>query len=116
MTKYFRTLFYLILFFLEDDLIFIGHPKSDEYYPIVRVARQMLRKHLFEPFKSTHTIQIDSAYASAFQERMLIRFNNSIPEKVMPKALNEWLWNYFLTLKGISYDNGVISSFSYSYL
>ena len=117
MTKYFRTLFYLICFFLEDDFAFVDYPKDDAYYAIIHVARQILKKHFREPFKSVRTIYIDSAYASAFQDRILIRYNkNCILEEVMPKALNDWLWKFFLVVKGIDYNDSVISSFSYSYL
>ena len=117
MTKYFRTLYYLILFFLEDDFAFADYPKDDVYYSVIHVARQILKKHICEPFKLIHSISIDSAYALTFQDRILIRYNkNCIPEEVMPKALNDWLWNFFLTVKEIDFDDGVISSFSYSYL
>lgn len=117
MTKYFRTLYYLILFFLEDDFAFASYPKDDVYYVIIHVARQILKKHICEPFKQIHTISIYPSYASTFQERILMRYNKDrIPEEVMPKALNDWLWNFFLAVKEIDFNNGVISSFSYSYL
>lgn len=117
MTKYFRTLYYLILLFLEDDFAFTAYQKDDEYYALIHVARQILKKHICEPFKLIHSITINSAYALTFQNRILIRYNkNRIPEEVMPKALNDWLWNFFLAVKEIDFNNGVISSFSYSYL
>ena len=117
MTKYFRTLYYLILLFLEDDFAFVDYPKDNWYYPLIHVARQLLKKQICEPFKRVHTISIDSAYAVAFQERILIRYNKDcVPEEVMPKALNDWLWNFLLAVKEITFDNGVISSFTYSYL
>ena len=117
MTKYFRTLYYLILFFLEDDFAFVDYPKDDVYYAVIHVARKILKSQLCKPFKLVHTISIDLAYASTFQKRILIRYNkNCNPKEVMPKALNDWLWNFFLAVKEIDFDNGVISSFSYSYL
>lgn len=114
--KYFRTLFLLIRFFLEDDYLFIYYPKDRQYYPIIRVVRKMLMEHILKPFKSTHTIKLKAKYALAFQERILFWDDTLSPEKVMPEFLDKWLFDYGLSLRNISYNNGVILNFSYSYI
>lgn len=113
MVKYFRTLLKLLRFFFEDDFLFIGHPKDDFYYPAVKVARQLLKKHLSEPFKVTKTLELDLDCALNFQNWIPLRYNSaSNPEK----ALSERLWGLGFKAKDVVFNNGVISSFTYTYI
>lgn len=117
MFKYFRTLFFLILFFFEDSyLIYVGRVKDNYYYPIALVYRQILKNHFCEPFKSTHTIELPSEHAESFQDIVLNQKLPRIPNEIMHEELDKWLWQHYrLSLKHIRFNNNVIVSFTYSY-
>ena len=117
MFKYFRTLFFLILFFFEDSyIIYVGRVKDNYYYPIALVYRQILKNHFCEPFKSTHTIEIPSKHAESFQDIVLNQKLPRIPKEIMHEELDKWLWQHYrLSLKHIRFNNNVIVSFTYTY-
>lgn len=113
MVKYFRTLLKLLRFFFEDDFMFLDLPKDNFYYPAVKVARQLLKKHLSEPFKATKTLELNSDYALNYQNWIPMRYNSSSnPEK----ALSERLWRLGFKATDVVFNNGVISSFTYTYI
>ena len=113
MCKYFRTLFKLIRFFLEDEFLYIGYPKDDNYYPIIHATRKLLIRHILAPFKTSRTFKLDNNYAVPFQKRICIAYNNPSSKKVISVALNEFLFKYGLSLNSeINYDN---MSFTYTY-
>lgn len=113
MYKYFRTLFNLIRFFLEDEFLYIGYSKDDNYFPIIQATRKLLLNHLLTPFKTTRTFKFDNKYLIPFQKRICMAYNNPSSKKVISVALNEFLFKFGLSLNSdINFDN---MSFSYTY-
>lgn len=112
MTKYFRTLLKLFYFFLEDDFLFIGYQKDNFYYPAVKLSRQLLKKHILEPFSVVKTLEVNSDYASKLQSWVPMRENNISNSKM---ALSERLWDFGFKATDVVFKNGVISSFTYTY-
>ena len=112
MAKYFRTLLKLFCFFLEDDFLFIGYRKDDFYYPAVKLSRQLLKKHILEPFSVVKTLEVNSDYALKLQNWVPMRENNFSNSK---RALSERLWNLGFKATDVVFKNGVISSFTYTY-
>lgn len=117
MFKYFRTLYFLILFFFEDSyLIYLGRAKDNYYYPIAMVYRTILKNHLCRPFKNSHTITIPSKHAESFQDIILNQRLPRIPNEIVHEELDNWLWQrYRLDLKHIRFKGNVIVSFTYTY-
>ena len=111
MVKYFRTLLKLLRFFLEDDFLFIGYRKDYFYYPAVKISRLLLKKHILEPFAVSRTIEINSEDALTFPNWIPMWYTISNPEK----TLSERLWHLGFKVTNVVFNNGLISSFTYTY-
>ena len=97
----------------KDDIYLEDMIEMTKYFrTLLKLSRQLLKKHILEPFSVAKTLEVNSDYASKLQSWVPMRENNISNSKM---ALSERLWDFGFKATDVVFKNGVISSFTYTY-